>query len=119
MDKEVYISGPISGYQLAIAKARFEAAAKSWEERGWTVYNPMAEDGGEHGRIKSGMVAPTDEEWIDFIIRDIRAIRKCRVLYLLTGWKMSNGARIEYEVATRLRKLVVREGGEEGHYERL
>ncbi len=110
---EVYISGPISGYQVPIAKGNFDRAETLWTERGWTVYNPMEVDHGEHGRLLNGAAHPTDEEWLAFILRDIKAVAECRILYLLEGWELSNGARIEFEVATRLRKLIVREGQEE------
>ncbi len=111
---EVYISGPISGYSVSNAKFQFDIAEKMWINRGWTVYNPMGEDHGEHGRIRNGVTDPTNEEWLEFILRDIKAVAECRILYLLDGWELSNGARIEFEVATRLRKVIVREGKEEG-----
>ncbi len=111
---EVYISGPISGRSISVAKAHFEAGEKYWTDRGWTIYNPLKEDNGKHGTLRNGYSAPTDEEWLEFILRDIKAVAECRIFYLLTGWEQSNGAQIEFEVATRLRKLIVREGQEEG-----
>ncbi len=114
MGKEVYISGRISGISMVGAKAHFETGEKYWTDRGWTVYNPMKEDNGKHGTLRNGCSAPTDEEWLEFILRDIKAVAECRILYLLERWELSNGARIEFEVATHLRKLIVREGQEEG-----
>ncbi len=55
----------------------------------------------------------TDTTWAGFMRRDIALLLKCQMLYLLTGWKASKGATLEFTIAKHLGMPVVMEGRNE------
>ena len=95
---KIYISGPISGYDLEERKQAFENARKEildfcerWDEKsgGHTeveVFSPP------HAYEK-GM---TYEEIMRY---DIEQLLKCDLIVFLTGWQDSRGCKAEREVA--------------------
>lgn len=95
---KIYLSGPISGYDLEERKQAFENARKEildfcerWDEKsgGHTeveVFSPP------HA-YKEGM---TYEEIMRY---DIEQLLKCDLIVFLNGWQDSRGCKAEREVA--------------------
>lgn len=84
----VYILGPITGVDNF--EAAFQLAEDALTAKGHTVVNPCKID-------YSGST-----QWHEFMRTDIRAMMLCDAIYMLDGWRKSNGARIEYALAMRL-----------------
>ena len=87
MTKSVYISGPISGYDLAERKEAFERAAKRYRMQGYLVSNPF----------NSGV--PATASWEEHMKADIAMLMQCDIIYLLEGWQDSRGSQIEKNLA--------------------
>jgi hypothetical protein len=91
----IYIAGPMTGFPLLNFPA-FHAAAAEWRARGCHVENPAE-------------INPDPKaQWTDCMRADIRQLVTCDAIYLLPGWKLSRGARIEAHIAREL-GLVVHE----------
>lgn len=90
MSKRVYISGPISGYDLTERKEAFEKAAKRFRMQGYLVSNPF----------NSGI--PAEASWQEHMRADIAMLMQCDIIYMLSGWNTSRGATIERNLAEEL-----------------
>lgn len=88
MRKKVYISGAIAHMDLDERRAAFAAAASLWRSRGYDVFNPF-----ENGLSQ-------DEDWRRHMRIDIRALTDCDYIYMLRGWELSKGAKLELDVAS-------------------
>jgi hypothetical protein len=89
----IYISGKITDEtrekELANLK-RFDEKEVELAELGWDVFNP--------GRLEC-----PGWKWEQYLARDLLVIFKNRpVMYMMTGWEESRGARLEYQVALLL-----------------
>jgi hypothetical protein len=68
----------------------FHAAAAEWRAKGWHVENPAE-------------INPDPKaQWIDCMRADIPRLVTCDAIYLLPGWRLSRGARIEAHIAREL-----------------
>lgn len=93
---KIYIAGPITNdvdYKLKFAKAE-----KKLLSMGYTVINPVKNDGF------------TYKEYIDIGLNELM---RCDAVYLLNGWKNSNGARLEYAYARVTKMRVFKEAPNE------
>lgn len=97
MSKRVYISGPISGYDLAERKDTFERAAKRFRMQGYLVSNPF----------NSGV--PEEASWQEHMKADIAMLMQCDIIYMLSGWHTSRGATIERNLAEEVGIKVMQE----------
>ena len=97
MSKRVYISGPISGYDLAERKETFERAAKRFMMQGYLVSNPF----------NSGV--PATASWEEHMKADIAMLMQCDIIYMLSGWHTSRGATIERNLAEEVGIKVMQE----------
>jgi Domain of unknown function (DUF4406) len=43
-----------------------------------------------------------EDDWTDYLKRDIKAMLDCDAIYCLTGWERSPGARLEVFIALQL-----------------
>jgi len=86
--KRVYISGAIAHYDLDERRAAFGRAAAFLRGQGYDVFNPF-----ENGLSQ-------DEDWRKHMRVDIRALVDCDTIYMLRGWEMSKGAKLELDVAS-------------------
>jgi hypothetical protein len=68
----------------------FHAAAAEWRARGWHVENPAE------------INADPTAGWHECMRADIARLVTCNAIYLLPGWKLSRGARIEAHIAREL-----------------
>lgn len=89
MEKEkVYISGAIAGHDLTERKAAFGHAARFLDLKGYEPVNPF--DNG----------VPESAHWREHMKADIKLLLDCEYIYMLMGWEMSKGAKLELDVAT-------------------
>lgn len=79
MAKRIYISGPITGYDIDDRKAVFQAVKEQLLREGWAVFNPM-----DNGLPQSA----TREAHMR---RDICMLTKCDAIYLMPDWEKANG----------------------------
>lgn len=86
-EKIAYISGKISGIPLESARANFDRGERLMLSRGYNVVNPLA--------MHAGRVLT----WQQYMRLDISALVRCDTIYMLTGWHLSKGARLEHTIA--------------------
>lgn len=93
---KAYISGRISGINLNLARSRFDEAEQLLLSVGFDdVYNPM-----KHQDC---------ETWHQYMRRDIIELMNCDVIFMLNGWELSKGARIEQSIATQIEMPILYE----------
>lgn len=88
MRKKVYISGAIAHYGMEERRASFALAASELRERGFEPVNPF-----ENG-------VPEDAHWMAHMKADIALLLGCDYIYMLNGWELSKGAKLEFDVAS-------------------
>ncbi len=98
MKKKVYISGAIAHYEMAERRATFQAAALRLKEQGFEPVNPF-----ENG-------IPDDAHWKAHMKADIALLVGCDYIYMLNGWELSKGAKLEFDVASSCGIKVMFEG---------
>lgn len=122
--KRIYIAGPMRGYPL-YNFSEFFAAARVLHERypNTQTVNPAQVDmerGFNPWEFPSDFnwkSLPEGESFDEIIDRDLALLRECDAIYMLEGWKDSEGAIIEYEVAKDNDLLIMFESSEdEEHY---
>lgn len=84
--KRIYLSGPISGLPLAVARSRFYAACKFLRivYPDAEIYNPMT----------FNSFSP-EKKWQDYMHVCLPILETCDTVILLPGWSDSNGAQCE------------------------
>jgi len=85
---KIYISGKIAHMDLDERRRAFKMAADYWQLKGYDVFNPF-----ENGLSQ-------EADWHDHIRVDIRALVDCDIIYMLSGWEHSKGAKLELDVAS-------------------
>lgn len=88
--KRVYLSGPISGYDLDSRKEEFRRVAYLLEAKGYKVSNPM--DNG----------VPDDAPTKEHMKADILMLLKCDAIYMMSRWNHSAGCLTEFHIATAI-----------------
>lgn len=89
MEKErVYISGAIAHHDIEERKAAFGHAARYLDLKGYEPVNPF--DNG----------VPEDAHWREHMRADIALLLGCDSIYMLQGWELSKGAKLELDVAS-------------------
>ena len=84
-----YISGPMTGIK-EWNFPEFYKAQRILVARGDKVFNPA------QNSLECGF------DYADFLRFDIQAILICSKMYMLKGWQMSKGARLEHDIAEAL-----------------
>ena len=92
---KLYLSGPISGLNIAAAREAFAIAQEQMEQQGWEVVNPM------DNRV------PVEAPWEEHLAADIIALLGCKAVAMLPGWESSLGARLENAVARRIGMRII------------
>lgn len=87
MKKKIYISLPITGYDLEERKIYADNVERRLAGIGWEVVNPL----------KNG-VAP-DAHVSEHYKKDIHDMLECDAVFFCNGWRDSYGCRLEFEVA--------------------
>jgi len=102
---KIYISGAISGMSIGVAKAAF-ADAKDYlywnsEHLHHNIINPFY--------IKPFLGL---ENWLCYMINDVRELLKCDSIYMLKGWQNSRGACIEHLIAVWRKMEIIYQSNE-------
>ena len=85
---KVYISGPIAGYDLQERKLAFLKVEHMLESLGYEPVNPF----------NNGV--PDDQHWRTHMRADIRMLLDCESIYMMPGWELSKGCKLELDVAS-------------------
>ncbi len=84
---KVYISLPISGYDIEVVEARCIFVSAVLEQEGHTPISPIE-------------VSPDqDATYAEHMGHDIQALLECDAVCFLEGWQKSKGCMAEFEVA--------------------
>lgn len=89
-NRTIYIAGKITGIE-DIAKIRFKYVQDELEAMGYNVVNPM-ELNHDH-----------DKSHASYMRVCIKALCECDEIYMISGWHMSKGAKLELKVAKSLK----------------
>lgn len=98
MRQRVYISGAIAHHDLQERKEAFGRAARFLDLKGYEPVNPF--DNG----------LPDEADWREHMRADLEMLLRCDCIYMLQGWELSKGARLELEVAVSTGIRVLFEG---------
>lgn len=98
MKKKVYISGAIAHYDLDERRAAFDHAARYLSIKGYEPINPF-----ENGISQ-------EAHWKEHMRVDIGLLLTCDYIYMLRGWELSKGAKLELDVASSCGIQVLFEG---------
>lgn len=88
MKKKVYISGAIAHYDLEERMLAFLNAEQYLRKKGYEPVNPF----------KNGL--PQEAHWREHMRADIMMLLRCDGIYMLDGWELSKGAKLELDVAS-------------------
>lgn len=86
--KKVYISGAIEHHDLKERKEIFRAAEVYLALAGYEVINPF----------NNGV--PQTAHWREHMRVDIGLLIGCDCIYMLRGWELSKGCKLELDVAS-------------------
>ena len=86
--KVVYLSAPISGFDIDERRETFERVENELKKLGYKVLSPM----------KNGL--SQDEPTSHHMKRDIILLLQADAIFLMTGWNRSAGCLTELHVAT-------------------
>ena len=88
--KKVYLSLPISGYDINERRETALRKQAQLESMGYEVMNPLCNglpaDAGTHAHMK----------------RDFEMLLQCDVIYFMERWLHSGGCKVEFDVATAI-----------------
>lgn len=108
--KEIYIAGPMSGYEHFNFPAFF-AAQKKLEAEGWKVWNPAAKDIESEVQKDASFATGNDKQLMesgwdfrDAYLWDCEKVIRGNGIYMLRGWEKSAGARGEHAVAVSIKQ---------------
>ena len=90
MKKRIYLSLPISGYDLDERKETALAMEVKLRGRGYDVFNPF----------NNGL--PDKASTYEHMKADIKALLDCDVIMFMYGWNRSAGCKCELDVATAI-----------------
>jgi hypothetical protein len=100
----LYIAGPMRGYEDFNRKEFYRAEAALGSQGIYTIINPCKED--KALNLTDSQLSSTDGLRI-VMSRDLTDITTCDIIYMLTGWEKSEGARIEHSLATMLNMTIM------------
>ncbi|MBO6271837.1 DUF4406 domain-containing protein [bacterium] len=86
MKEKIYISGKINGLPKDVSTHLFSKAEHYLISLGYKTLNPWT-------------INHTSDKWEDMIIEDLKYLKKCSGIYMLSNWKDSYGATVEYNFA--------------------
>lgn len=84
----IYISGAIAHHDLEERMETFAKAEAELRKEGYLPFNPF----------KNGV--PQDAPWREHMRADLAHLLQCDHIYMLEGWELSKGAKLELDVAS-------------------
>lgn len=102
MQKTIYISGKITGTDDY--EDRFKKAEMELRSRGFNVLNPV-----KVGKWIERHLAPKIPTWVEYMKQDIKAMMSADCIYMLKGYRESEGARLELFLAKVLKYEIYEE----------
>ena len=97
----IYISGPITGRKREDYMRHFTKAAGILESAGYQTYNPAL----------SHILMPESFTHEDYMAISEAALKRCDAVFMLKGWRASEGAKEEHMLANILKLPVMYEEG--------
>lgn len=86
--EKIYLSLPISGYDINERRATAESKKRELESLGFEVVNPLdnglPDDAGTHAHMR----------------RDFEMLLGCDAIFMMKDWLRSAGCKVEFDVAT-------------------
>jgi hypothetical protein len=99
--KSVYVAGPYSGAEDVNVLRAAEVAA-DYIKRGWIVFCPHTHSNIIDRKFNKDKLI-TYEDWL---ILDLYWLSRCDAIHMVSGWRLSKGASLEYLVAQALGKEI-------------
>lgn len=105
MEMRAYLAGPISGvpdFETRFKKAKHYVLG--WKP-GWEVINPVDVPAMEHlGSCPPGRPGGQSDTHTEacFLRSDLQQLLRCGHIVMLSGWTMSQGARLEFDIARQI-----------------
>lgn len=87
--RKLYISLPITGYDLIAVKQQAEDYREIYEKEGYEVVTPFDIHPDADGT----------KPYSYYMGKDIEALLECDYIYLADGWEKSKGCNAEFEIA--------------------
>ncbi len=94
---KVYISIPISGYDVGEVQEHADIVKSHLSRKGYTVISPFEIYAGKN---------PT---YTDHILANLEKLFECDAVYICNSWRESKGCRIEHKVAEEFGKVFMYE----------
>lgn len=94
-EMKIYISLPITGYDIEERKARAAELKLRFEREGHEAVTPF-DLNWEEGK-----------DYAHYMGRDIEALLRCDAVYLDTGWQKSKGCCLEYRAVKIYKKVLL------------
>jgi len=89
--KKIYIAGKVTGLPIAEVTMKFGTAQKELESKGFVAINPLE------------VVNDWNATWEDAMKKCIKALTEVDGIYLLPCYTRSPGAKLEIELAEKLK----------------
>ena len=93
--KLVYIAGPITGHDLTQKFNEFFKVELDLRDQGFRVVNPMT------------LPHEHDKSWQSYMRECIKTLVLCDAIYLMQDWELSEGARLEFTIASKLKMKII------------
>ena len=90
--KTIFISGPISKVLHTDYKTKFKEAETRLSACGYAVINPSFQNVGF--------------KYEDYVIITLNMLARCEAIYMLKGWELSEGAKLELHYAKLTGKTI-------------
>lgn len=90
MKKRIYIAGKVTGEEREVCWPKFQKVKFNLEALGYEVINPLE------------VVCADETCWDTAMKKCIAALMTCDMIYLLSDWRESKGAKIEHKLAKSL-----------------
>jgi hypothetical protein len=100
----LYIAGPMRGHDDFNRKEFYRAEAHLGSQNIYKIINPCKED--KSLNLTDDQLSSNDGLKI-VMSRDLTDITTCDIIYMLTGWEKSEGAKIEHSLATMLNMTIM------------
>ena len=94
MEMKIYLAGAVTGQRFQDVFLKFNAAEYQLQRKGHTVINPL--------RLVS-----QHWSWEKCMQRCLTELVQCDAIHLLPDWAESEGAKLEYHVAQKLKLKVI------------